>query len=329
MEKRSIKTSKQKFHTIKRITKSPTFGVFLILLILIVIMTIVAGDIFLTRTNLLSVFRQISFTAIVAIGISLVIITGGIDLSVGAVYGFAGVCAAIAMTQWQWGVIPGVMFGLLIAAVCGSINGVLVTKMDFPPFIATLGMMGAARGVSLGITEAVPIFGMPASYVAMGQGFTWGIPNPILIMLGIGIIFTFFLRKLVIGRQIYAIGGNEEAARVSGIDTNKVKMTAYILCAVIAGFAGILTAARLGTAQPAAGRGLELDAIAAAIIGGASLKGGVGNIAGPIMGAAIMGILNNAITLLAISPNWREAIIGVVIILAIMMDRFRASKQSK
>jgi len=169
---------------------------------------------------------------------------------------------------------------------------------------------------------------MPASYVAMGQGFTWGIPNPILIMLGIGIIFTFFLRKLVIGRQIYAIGGNEEAARVSGIDTNKVKMTAYILCAVIAGFAGILTAARLGTAQPAAGRGLELDAIAAAIIGGASLKGGVGNIAGPIMGAAIMGILNNAITLLAISPNWREAIIGVVIILAIMMDRFRASRQS-
>ena len=311
---------------ITKAIRSSTFGVFLILFILCAILSIAATSTFLTTSNLLSVFRQISFISIAAIGVTLVIITGGIDLSLGSVYGLSGVACAIAMVNWQLGVIPGILFGVAVGGLCGLINGALVTKVNFPPFIATLGMMSAARGVAYGITNGYPIYGLSKSFKTMGQDSFLGIPIPILVMLCIAVIVAFFLRKTTTGRRIYAIGGNEEASRVSGVDTVKVKLFVYIVCGMLAGFAGILTASRLGTAQPAAGLGLELNAIAAVIIGGASLSGGVGNIAGPVMGAAIMGVLNNAITLLGINAYWQNAVIGTVIILAIMFDKVRTSK---
>lgn len=330
MKKNETQVNESGFRSlVSGVTHSTTFGVFLILVLLCVVMTIVAGNVFLTKSNLLSVIRQFSFTAIVAIGVTLVIITGGIDLSLGSVYALAGVFSGIAMVNWGCSDFISLLVGLGVAALCGLINASFVTLLSFPPFISTLGMMSVARGLAFGITNGYPIYGLTDSFKFMGQGSVLGIPMPILLMLVLAIIFSFFLRKTKTGRRIYAIGGNEDAARVSGIAVNRIKVIVYIASATLAGFAGILASARLGTAQPAGGTGMEMDAIAAVIIGGASLSGGVGNIAGAIIGAAIMGVLDNALTLLSVSAYWQELVIGVVILCAIALDRVRSIRASK
>jgi len=311
----------------KRIVGSSTFGVAIILLALCIILTITTGDKFLSSENFLSVFRQFSFTAIMAIGVCLVIITGGIDLSLGSVYAFSGVMSGIAMHWWNLGTAGGLAVGALSGICFGFANGLFITKLQLPPFIATLGTMSIARGVAHGITGGYPISKLERGFKFIGQGYIAGIPAPIVLLVILAVITSFCLRKTILGRHIYAVGGNEEAARVSGVRVDRVKLFVYAFSGLMASIAGMATAARLGVAQSTAGDGMEMDAIAACIIGGASVTGGVGNILGPILGAAIMGVLKNGLVLLSISAYWQKAVMGAVIIIAVTADCMRNRKK--
>ncbi len=311
---------------IKKIYSSSIFGVAFILFMMCTVMAIWT-DKFLTATNIISVVRQFSFISIMAIGQCMVIIAGGIDLSVGSIFAFSSVISVMSLAAGfplALALLVGVGCGMLI----GLINGLFITRVNLPPFIATLGMMSVTRGLSYAVTAGFPINIKSAGYGFIGQGLIGGIPVPILLLVLIAIISAVFLKKTVIGRQIYALGGNEEAARVSGVNINKIKIIVYVICGALAAIAGIATASRLGVAQSTAGMGYELDAVAAVIIGGASVKGGTGRVSGTIIGASIMGVLRNALVLLSVSAYWQQAIIGVVILLAVSMDQIRNRTKS-
>lgn len=309
----------------KRMVKSSSFNIFLILLVMCVIMYIVSEP-FRSIKNLLSVARNFSAYAITGIGVSMVIITGGIDLSLGSMFGFSGVIACMGMVNLGWGVIPSILLGLLAGALLGLFNGMLVVKAKLPPFIATLGTLSIARSLCYILTEGYPVTGVKPGFLFLGQGYIAGIPTPIWFMAIVAVIFAIFLNMTVTGRRIYALGGNEEATRISGINTNWLKLIVYTLCGLLSGFAGIITASKLGIGQPTAGQGFELDAIAAVVIGGASLAGGAGTVVGTILGAAIMGVLRNALVLLSIKSHWQMFIIGWVIIIAVTADQLKKSR---
>jgi ribose transport system permease protein len=211
----------------------------------------------------------------------------------------------------------------------GLINGFLITRLHLPPFIATLGTLSVARGLSYALTSGFPLPNLPDAFKFIGQGYIRILPVPVILLVLLGVVFSFFLNNTIVGRRTYATGSNEEAARLSGVNTRTIKMIVYGLSGVLAGFAGMATAARLGVAQSTAGAGYELDAIAAVIIGGASVTGGVGTVLGTIIGAAVTGVLKNGLILLSVSAYWQQTVIGVVVILAVTIDlmrhRFRSS----
>ena len=318
---------------LKKIRQSASFNTVLILVGMCLVLSIAAGDKFLTVSNITNVIRQFSFNALMALGMLLVIITGGIDLSVGSVFAFSGVITCMSIAKWGWPVLPGVLFGLLAGAVFGYLNGVLITKLKLPPFIATLGTMSIARGLSYGITGGYPIGSLPENFKFIGLGMIPAegpiqIPTPIILMVVFALLFSFFLKKTIIGRRIYSIGGNEEATRISGVRTDRVKRLVYTICGLMAAIAGIATAARLGVGQSTAGQGYEMDAIAAVIIGGASVSGGSGTVMGVIIGAAIMGVLNNGLVLLNVSAYWQQAVLGVVIVAAVSFDKLQSRRRN-
>lgn len=312
-------------HFLANIYKSSSFGVIAILIFMCIALTISTRN-FLTSDNLFSVIRAFSFTAIMAIGQCLVIITAGIDLSVSSIFAFSGVISVMAMTKWGVPVVFGILIGLAAGVAFGLFNGIFITKFRLPPFIATLGTLSIARGLSYGITGGFPLPNLPEAFKFIGQGYIWIVPFPMILLILLGIIFTIFLRTTILGRRIYAIGGNEEAARISGINTQRIKIIVYVLSGVLASIAGMATAARLGVAQSTAGIGLELDSIAAVIIGGASVSGGVGTVLGTILGAAIMGVLRNGLVLLNVSAYWQQTVVGAVIVLAVTLDQLRYRK---
>ena len=318
---------------LKKLRRSSNFNTVLILLGMCLILAIAVGDKFLTMSNITNVIRQFSFIALMALGMLLVIITGGIDLSVGSVFAFSGIMACMSIAQWGWPVLLGVLFGLLSGAVFGYLNGFLITKLRLSPFIATLGTMSIARGLAYGITGGYPVSGLPESFKFIGLGMIPStgvirIPMPIILMVVFAFLFSFFLKKTVPGRHIYAIGGNEEATRISGVRVGRVKRIVYTLCGLMAAISGIATAARLGVGQSTAGIGYEMDAIAAVIIGGASVSGGSGTVMGVIIGAAIMGVLNNGLVLLNVSAYWQQAVLGVVIIAAVAFDKLQSQRKA-
>ncbi|MCI5764802.1 ABC transporter permease [Actinobacillus porcinus] len=311
-------------------------------LILLVIFFSVTNEYFFTSNNIMSVGLQTSTIALIGIGATCVILTGGIDLSTGSVVALSGVASAMIVNA---GVpVPlGLLFGVLVGGMCGLINGILVTKLKLPPFIATLGMMMVARGLALYVTNAAPVSGMPESFAVLGNGALFkiveegpnglpkvvfaGIPYPVIIMILVTILFTFALTKLKVGRYIYAIGSNEEAARLSGIKTNLVKNYAYIASGLLSGLAGVILASRLVTAQPNGGVAFELDAIASAVVGGTSLMGGVGTIPGTLIGSFIIGVLRNGLNMNGVSSFVQMIVIGLVIIVAVSLDQLRQSKK--
>ena len=307
-----------------RLFKSSTVSIFLILLVMCAIMAF-SSPAFMKITNILSTARSFSAIAIAGIGVSMVIITGGIDLSLGSVYGLAGVVSALCVVSG----IPlflSLLLGIAAAALVGLANGAMVVYLKLPPFIATLGTMQIARGICYITTQGYPVSGLPESYSVLGQGYFLGVPVPIWVMVVIAILFAIFLNQTTTGRRIFALGGNEEATRISGINTKKLKVLVYTLCSALGGLAGIITASKLGVGQPTAGSGFEMDAIAAVVIGGASLSGGEGTVTGTIIGAAIIGVLRNALVLLSVDSYWQTPIIGCVIILAVSIDQFRKSR---
>ena len=316
-----------------KIRNSRNINIVLVLVIMCVSLSGAVGNKFLTVSNITNVIRQFSFNALIALGMLLVIITGGIDLSVGSVFAFSGIITCMAIAQWGCPVFVGVFLGLLSGVAFGYLNGSLITRMKLPPFIATLGTMSIARGLSYGITGGYPIGSLPESFKIIGLGMVPSsgpvqIPTPIILMVVFAFFFSFFMKKTIVGRHIYAIGGNEEATRISGVRVDRVKRLVYTLCGLMAAISGIATAARLGVGQSTAGQGYEMDAIAAVIIGGASVSGGSGTIMGVIIGAAIMGVLNNGLVLLNVSAYWQQAVLGMVIVLAVAFDKFQRKRKA-
>ncbi len=296
-------------------------GPLLGLIILCIVLTGMS-DRFLTMDNLLNVTRQVSINAVISVGMTLVILTGGIDLSVGSILAFSGSITAGLLSGGQ-ALLPAIAIGVAAGAAMGLVNGLLITRAGIPPFIATLGVMTAARGFTLVYTDGRPITGMQEAFRFLGGGYIAGIPVPVVIMLVIFIAAHIMLTKTKFGRYIYAVGGNEEATRLSGIDTKKILLAVYTLAGLLAGFSGIIMASRLNSAQPTAGAGFELDAIAAVVLGGTSLSGGVGTIGGTLIGALIIGILDNGLNLLNVSSFYQQVAKGVVILLAVYVDKKR------
>lgn len=312
-----------------KIPADKRFGIWLALLLEVVLLTILTssfgGDagfesMFLSWSNLSQVIRSLSFIAIMGVGQAVVIIAGGIDLSVGSVLGLAGVVTALLLNL-QTNMALTVIIGILVGISAGVINGVVITRAKLPPFIVTLGMMSITRGLAFAITGGETIRSLPPEFLMIGQGEFIGIPIPILVMALIAVVIGFLLKATPWGRYVYAIGGNEEAALLSGVNVNKVKIIVYGLCGLAAGVAGVLFTSRFGVGQSTAGLGYELDVIAAAVIGGVSLTGGRGTILGVIIGSLLMGILRNGLVLLNVSAYWQQVAIGLVIILAVVMDR--------
>ncbi len=284
----------------------------------------IGSPFFMSFDNLMTVILQTSVIGILAIGVTFVIISAGIDLSLGAVLALAGMiigkAANAGLPVWV-----SVILGILVATVMGFLNGFLVAKATLPPFIATLGIMMIARGLTLVISQARPVYFLAApSFRLISQGSLFGaVPYPILYLLALALLASFVMRRLVIGRHIYGLGSNEVAVKLSGVSVERVKIFTYSICGFLAGAAGVVLTARLNSAQPAAGLSYELDAISAAVIGGASLSGGEGTILGTIIGALIMGVLKNGLNLMNVSQFWQQVAMGIVVIGAVYLDIVR------
>jgi ribose transport system permease protein len=298
------------------------FGPLLALVLLCAIMGTVS-DHFLTVDNLLNVFRQSAVNALLALGQLVVIITAGIDLSVGSIL---GLCCVVSALMLKAGVPPAVAIpaSLALGAAVGSINGLLLTKLRLPhPFIPTLGMMNVARGLALVISGGFPISELPSGYRFFGAGSVAGVPAPVILVVLLCVVFAVFLGRTTVGRDIYAIGGNKQAAVLSGVPVDARLVLAYALSGFTAAAGAIVLAGRMNSGFPLAGVGGELDSIAAVIIGGASFFGGVGTVSGTLVGALIMGVLRNGLNLLNVSAYWQTVVIGVVIVVAVWVDVIR------
>jgi ribose transport system permease protein len=279
----------------------------------------VATPYFATAANLANVAEQSAVVGVIAIGMTCVILTGGIDLSVGSVVALAGVVIGSAL---QRGVpVPlALLLGALAGLAAGAVNGVMITRGKLPPFIATLGMMSVARGAALMLSDGRPISGFPNGVRVLATGRPFGIPAPVLLMLVLYAAAYVMLTRTVVGRYLYAIGGNEEASEMAGIHVHRYKIIAYMLSGLSASVCALLLVARLDSAQPIAGIGYELDAIAAVVIGGTSLLGGSGSVIGTLIGALIMSVLRNGLNLLGVSSYLQQVTIGVVIVAAVLID---------
>lgn len=297
-------------------------------LVLLCIVMTALSPFFLTFNNLFNVGTQIAVIAILAFGQTFVIVSGGIDLSVGSVLALAGIVFGWATAIAGLPLPVALALGIGAGAAAGLTNGLLITLGNLPPFIATLAMLSAARGLALVISGGVPLNPIPEAVRTLGSGDLFGfVPLPVILMLVMWLITMGVLRSTYSGRCMYAIGGNEEAARLSGINVGRQKLVVYTLSGLFAGIAGILLTARLASAQPQSGFTFELDAIAAVVIGGASLSGGVGNASGTLIGALILGVLRNGLNLLNVSAFWQQVVIGAVIALAVMTDTLRRRRK--
>ncbi|WP_207388316.1 ABC transporter permease [Lichenihabitans psoromatis] len=295
----------------------------LMALLLVVALISFSTPYFMTTDNLMGVFRSFSLIAIMSIGMVMVIITGGIDLSVGSVMGLSSLVTALGF-QSGLPTIVCILGGLVTGLLFGLFNGVLITVVRLPPFIATLGSLSIGRGLMYIITHGVPLTpDTPDIFSQIGQGYVGLVPIPVVIMLAMTIIFSILMRKTRFGRHVYATGGNELAARLSGVKTARVKLLVYMLSGLIASIAGVISFSRYLSAEPASGFGAELDVIAAAAIGGASLAGGVGSVEGAIIGAALAGIIANGVVLMNIDTYAQQAITGAVILIAVSLDVWR------
>lgn len=284
---------------------------------------------FLTTDNLMGVFRSFSLVAIMSIGMVMVIVTGGIDLSVGSVMGLSGLITALAFEN-GFSTASSVSCGLGVGLLFGLTNGLLVTVGRLPPFIATLGTLSIGRGLMYIVTKGVPATPeTPDLFSVIGQGYIGFVPAPVIIMLILAVIFSVIMKYTTFGRHVYATGGNEQAAWLSGVNTSRVKLIVYTLSGFISALAGVIAFSRYLSAEPASGFGVELDVIAAAAIGGASLAGGVGSVMGAVFGAALTGIIANGVVLMNINTYAQQAITGAVILIAVSIDVWRNARKER
>ena len=297
------------------------YSVTIILLCICLAFALGSSD-FFTTSNLLNVALQTSIIAIVAIGMTFTILTAGIDLSVGSVMALSGAIAAGLNVRQELDPFVAIGIALLIGMLIGAINGLMIIKGGIPPFVATLAMLAIARGLTLVYTQGRPIAGLDERFIYLGTGQIMGIPVPVFIMVVVAIIAHIVTRYTPFGLHVYATGGNEEPTRLAGVSPDRIKLAVYIISGFTAALGGVLLAARLWSAQPNAAVGWELDAIAAPVIGGTSLFGGVGTIGGTVVGAFIIGVLSNGLNLMGVPSYYQQVIKGVVFILAVSLDIF-------
>lgn len=317
------KTKSRQFNIKEFLAK---YGVILGLIIIMVFFTVMKAR-FLTVTNMLNMLRQASINGLLALGMTFVVLTGGIDLSVGSAVGAAGMyCALVARTEtgmpWYVALLTGLAIGLLI----GTINGVVIAYLRVPAFIATLGMLSIARGITFMASDAKPIPGLSKEFLVIGGGSAGVIPIPVLILIGVLVICYIILYKTRYGRYVFATGGNATSARVSGINIKMIICSVYMISGLFAGLAGAILTSRVTSGISQNGDGYEVDAIAAAVIGGNSLSGGRGRLWGTVVGFLIMGVMNNGLDMMAVSSYWQLVIKGIIIIGAVMLDSLNESR---
>jgi ribose transport system permease protein len=295
------------------------------------------SDRFLTPENGWNVLRQISVNLCLSVGLTLVILSGGIDLSVGAVLALAGAVSAQLLkhgvdlpslgVHLEFTIAGAVLAAVGVGTLAGFTNGLVVTRLLLPPFVATLAMMSIARGLTMLWTGGFPITGLDPAFGFIGTGTWAGVPMPVWIVLALVAAALIVCHRTAFGRHLYAVGGSERAARLTGLRVDRIKVAVYIAGGALSGVAGLLVTARLDSAQPNAGTGYELDAIAAVVIGGTSLSGGRGSVSGTVLGCLLIGLLNNGLTLLNVSPFWQQVIKGLVTLIAVALDRFGARNE--
>ena len=313
-QEESVKMNKKKL-----INQINIYRSVLILLVICVFATILSPS-FLSVTNLFNVFKQITVAGIVGCGMTFVILTGGIDLSVGSILGLSGVLASGVLAS-TGNTAVAVAVSLTVGIACGAVNGFFVSVCGIPPFISTLGMMTLLRGVILVYTKGSPIPIKSDAYKFFGKGSIAGIPVPVIILIIVFLLAHYILTQTSYGRSVYAVGGNREAARLSGIRVKTSEFLVYTLNGLMCGMAGLILTARLGSAQSTSGTGIEMDAIAAVILGGTSLIGGVGFVLPTVVGAMIMGIIDNILTLMNVNPHATNIVKGAVILIAVLVDK--------
>ena len=314
----ALKSNKEKGPAKKRLNK---LGPLLALVVLVIFVTIMNPS-FMSPTNLLNLLRQVSTNALIAFGMTFVIITGGIDLSVGSTLALSSALMA-GMIASGLNPVLAMGMGLVLGAFSGACNGVMITKGKMAPFIATLATMTIYRGLTLVYTDGNPITGIGDSFIFkyMGRGYLFGIPFPVVVMLLFFGVLYVLLHKMTFGRKTFALGGNEKAAFIAGIKSDRIKIAIYSISGLMAAVAGIIITSRLNSAQPTAGNAYEMDAIASVVLGGTSLSGGRGRLVGTLIGALIIGTLNNGLNLLGVSSFYQQVVKGVVIIIAVLLDR--------
>lgn len=305
-------------------------GILVALVILCVFLSVFPGtsESFPTVRNVFNVLRQISSNLLLACGMTMVIILGGIDLSVGSVIALSGVLAAGCVSRYGMAIPAAMLVGVLIGIVFGAFNGAVVAKTTIPPFIVTLATMNIARGLAGVYTGGSPVRVVSKEWQFLGAGYIANIPVPVIIMVVVFIISILIVNRTKMGRYIYAVGGNVQAAKFSGIKVEKVKFFVYTYTGLLAGLAGIILASRMYSGQPTAGEGAEMDAIAAVVVGGTSMAGGSGKLGGTLIGALIIGILNNGLNLMNVNSFWQTVVKGVVILLAVFLDYIRNIKKN-
>jgi len=303
------------------------YGLLIVFGIICLIISLITPQ-FLTISNLTIIVTQVSINALLAFGVTFVIITGGIDLSLGSIVAVSGVTSAMLAHPDSYPVLIPIIMGLLAGLLMGAFNGFIITKSKIAPFIVTLGTMTIGRGLALILSDGRPVSNLSDSFNYLGSGTVLGIPVLILIFILVFVLCSIILNKTILGRYIYAIGGNEQAARASGINIDRVKLSVYSISGLLAGLAGILLASRITTGQPNAGAGFELDAIAAVVIGGTSTAGGRGTMAGTLIGVLLIGVINNGLDLLNVTSYYQQVVMGIIIIGAVVLDSLNQKSTS-
>lgn len=301
------------------------YGIFVVFITICLILSFISPQ-FLTVSNWTIIITQASINALLAFGVTFVIITGGIDLSLGSMVAVTGVTAAMLAHPDTFPVALPIFVGLVAGLLMGVFNGFIITKSKIAPFIVTLGTMTIGRGLALILSKGRPISNLSDSFNFIGGGEAFGIPFPIIVLVIIFTTCSITLKKTLLGRYIYAVGGNEQAARASGINVNQVKMAVYSISGLLAGLAGVLLTSRITTGQPNAGAGFELDAIAAAVIGGTSTSGGTGTMTGTLVGVLLIGVINNGLDLLNVTSYYQQVVMGIIIIGAVVLDSWNQGK---
>ena len=284
---------------------------------------------FLTPNNMFNILRQNASNLFLATGMTMVIILGGIELSVGSVIALSGCVAAGCVVNLGLPEAVGFLAAILVGAIVGMFNGLVICKTDIPPFIVTLASMNIAKGIALVYTQGAPIRCMTDAFKFPGAGYVGPVPTPVILMLIVFVIAALMINRTQLGRHIYAVGGNAQAAKFSGNNVSKVKFIVYTYTGIMAGIAGVVVASRLYSGQPTAGDGAEMDAIAAVVVGGTSMSGGSGRIGGTLIGVLIIGVLNNGLNLMGVDSNWQYIVKGLVILLAVYVDFIRNKKAGR